>query len=53
MADQSRRYCDFTEAPREQLVLVLVLVPAAGHDPYPPMAAAQYKLLRENFGKCD
>lgn len=49
MADQSRRYFDFIEAPRKQFVLV----PAAGHDPNPPMVAAQYKLLRENFDRCD
>lgn len=49
MPDQSRRYFDFIEAPRGQFVLV----PAAGHDPNPPMVAAQYKLLRENFDICD
>ena len=48
MPDQSRRYFDFIDAPRKQFVLV----PAAGHDPNPPMVEAQYKLLRENFGSC-
>ena len=35
MPEPSKRYFDFIEAPRKQFVLV----PAAGHDPNPPMGA--------------
>ena len=48
MPEPSKRYFDFIEAPRKQFVLV----PAAGHDPNPPMVDAQYKLLREQLGTC-
>jgi pimeloyl-ACP methyl ester carboxylesterase len=48
MPESSKRYFDFIEAPRKQFVLV----PAAGHDPNPPMVEAQYKLLREQLGTC-
>jgi len=48
MPEPSWRYFDFIDAPRKQFVLV----PAAGHDPNPPMVDAQYKLLQEQLGTC-
>lgn len=48
MPEPSKRYFDSIQAPRKQFVLV----PGAGHDPNPPMVAAQYRLLKENFGDC-
>jgi hypothetical protein len=39
---------DFIQAPRKEFVLV----PRTGHDPNPPMIAAQYKLLKERIGDC-
>jgi hypothetical protein len=45
----STRPCfDSIQAPRK----AYVLVPRAGHDPNPPMRAAQFKVLKENGGEC-
>ncbi|WP_081934105.1 alpha/beta fold hydrolase [Massilia sp. 9096] len=48
MPASTRPYFDSIEAPRK----AYVLVPRAGHDPNPPMLAAQFKVLRENVGEC-
>ena len=48
MPAPSKRYFDFIEAPRKEFVLVA----RAGHDPNPPMLAAQYRLLSERLGAC-
>lgn len=48
MPAPSKRYFDYIQAPRKEFVLV----PRAGHDPNPPMVAAQYKLLKERLGDC-
>jgi len=47
MPEPSRRYFDFIQAPHKEFVLV----PRTGHDPNPPMVAAQYGLLKK-IGDC-
>jgi len=47
MPEPGKRYFDFIQAPHKEYVLV----PRAGHDPNPPMVAAQYRLLKK-IGDC-
>jgi pimeloyl-ACP methyl ester carboxylesterase len=44
----TRAWFDSLQAPRKSYVLV----PRAGHDPNPPLLAAQYKVLKEQVGTC-
>lgn len=48
MPAASRRYFDFIQAPRK----AFVLVPRTGHDPNPPMLAAQYGFLEKLAPSC-
>jgi pimeloyl-ACP methyl ester carboxylesterase len=48
MPASTKPYFDSIQAPRK----AYVLVPRAGHDPNPPMLAAQFKVLKENVGAC-
>jgi pimeloyl-ACP methyl ester carboxylesterase len=48
MPTPSKRYFDSIQAPRKEFVLV----DRAGHDPNPPILAAQYRLLKDKVGAC-
>lgn len=48
MPAASKAYYDSIRAPKKDLVLV----ERAGHDPNPPLLAAQYKVLKEKVGDC-
>jgi hypothetical protein len=44
----TKPWFDSLQAPRKSYVLVQ----RAGHDPNPPLLAAQYKLLKGDVGAC-